>query len=325
MYSDLDSGPAGPPGDHEQNNRPPGDVGAEAAAAGIGSPVWAIGGGVPEELNVAPAKAPLGEGNAPAVVPGPTHVSSLLSDIARAMQVVAAQERERIEASVAEETTAQIEKIHSRAAAEADELKRHADEEVSLVKTWREDQIQRIREDADRQIGDCRRRLEQSLTYHDSLIQTEIERVRVAVRGYRDSLSAYFGRLSREPDPSAIARQAGMLPKPPDLDSIRADARSSAMKELEQRSAAQTGHRTAGSLATDDGISGLHREPVGVMDPGAAEQGGDTFSRTTLPIDMSVPSAPSASQPSGIPTGSEVVTAASPPEALPSPGTSLPE
>jgi hypothetical protein len=269
MYSDLDAGLDRPPGDHEPNSRPPGDVGSEAAAARIGPPAWAIGGGAPDERNVAPEKAPPAEANAPAVGPGPTHVSSLLSDIARAMQVVAAQERERIEASVAEETAAQIEKIHSRAAAESDELKRHADEAVSLVNTWREDQIQRIREDADRQIGDCRRRLEQSLTYHDSLIETEIERVQVAVRDYRDSLSAFFGALSRERDPSGIARQAGMLPKPPDLDKVRAVARSSAMKELEQRSAAETGDRTVGSLATD-GISGLDREPVGVMDPGAS-------------------------------------------------------
>ena len=68
---------------------------------------------------------------------------------------------------------------------------------------------------------------------HGSLIEAEIQSVHVAVQDYRDSLGAFFGRLADEPDPSGIARLAGTLPEPPDLDGARADARSKAMKAIE--------------------------------------------------------------------------------------------
>jgi len=288
MYSHLQGEIVGPPGDtDEQDGDSSDDVGVDAAAS-IGLPASAVADGAPEED--APAEAPLAEAAAPTVVPRPTHVSSLLSEIARAMQVAAEQERERIDVSVGEEETAQIEKIHVRAAAESDELKKQAEEDVRLVDAWREDQIQRVREDADRQIDDRRGRLEQSLTHHGSLIQAEVQSVEVAVQGYRASLGAFFGRLSEEKDPSAIARLAGTLPDPPDLQELRADARSGAMKEIEQNSAAETSDPTAESLATGEGSSEVGAEPVGVMDPALVEQSAATFSRTYLVTDASVPS-----------------------------------
>ena len=62
----------------------------------------------------------------------------------------------------------------------------------------------------------------------------------VAVQDYRDSLGAFFGRLAEERDASAIARLAGTLPVPPNLDEVRADARVLAMQALEQEAAAET-------------------------------------------------------------------------------------
>jgi hypothetical protein len=311
MYSHLQGETVGPPGDtDEQDEHSSDDAGLEAAS--IGLPASAVAERAPGED--APADAPLAEAASLSVVPRPTLVSSLLSGIARAMQVAAEQERERIDASVGEDETAQIEKIHVRAAAESDELKKQAEEDVRLVDAWREDQIQRVREDADRQIDDRRRRLEQSLTHHGSLIQTEVQSVQVAVRGYRASLGAFFGRLSEAKDPSAIARLAGTLPDPPDLQEVRADARSGAMKEIEQNSAAETSDPTAESLETGDGSSEVGQEPVGVMDPGLVKHSAATFSRTYLARDASVPSEPSDSQASWSPTPSEVFSTLSPHE-----------
>ena len=314
MYYQPQGGIVGSPDDHnEQDEYSPDDVGAEAAVP-IELPASAVE-GAPEER--APAEVPLAEAAAPTVVPRPTLVSSLLSGIARAMQVAAEQERVRIDASVGEEETAQIEKIHVRAAAESDELKKQAEEDVRLVDAWREEEIQRVREDADHQIADRRGQLEQSLTHHGSLIQSEVQSVQVAVQGYRASLGAFFGRLSEERDPSAIARLAGTLPDPPDLHEIRADARSGAMKEIEQRSAAEARDSTAESLATGEGRSEVGKEPVGVMDPGLVERSGGSFNRTDLPTEASVPSEPSDSQPSWSPERSEAYSTASPGEALP--------
>jgi hypothetical protein len=312
MYSHLQGETVGPPGDtDEQDEHSSDDAGLEAAS--IGLPASAVAERAPGED--APADAPLAEAASLSVVPRPTLVSSLLSGIARAMQVAAEQERERIDASVGEDETAQIEKIHVRAAAESDELKKQAEEDVRLVDAWREDQIQRVREDADRQIDDRRRRLEQSLTHHGSLIQTEVQSVQVAVQGYRASLGAFFGRLSEAKDPSAIARLAGTLPDPPDLQEVRADARSGAMKEIEQNSAAETSDPTAESLETGDGSSEVGQEPVGVMDPGLVKHSAATFSRTYLARDASVPSEPSDSQAPWSPTPSEVFSTLSPREA----------
>jgi hypothetical protein len=316
MYSHVQDGIGGPPANDDEHSDPSsGDVEAEASAP-IGPPSRAAVIGAPED--VATVEPPLAQETAPPVVPRPTHVSTLLSEIARAMQVAAQQERERIVASVGEDETAQIEKIDLRAAAESDELKRCAEEDVRLVNAWREDQIQRLRQDAERQIDDRRSRLGESLTHHGSLIQTEMQSVQVAVQGYRASLDAFFDRLSQERDPSTIARLAGTLPDPPDLHEARADARSDAMKELQRRSAAESRDLPAEALAAGETSSELGREPVGVMDPGVVEQSAGTFGPTNLPVDASVPSAHFAGQPSWMGTRSESVSTQSPPESHPS-------
>jgi hypothetical protein len=78
--------------------------------------------------------------------------------------------------------------------------------------------------------------------------------------------------MADERDPSAIARLAGDLPAPPDLDAVRAEARSSAMRALEQRAATDAPSQAAGASSTNgsEPPSG-DREPVAVMDPDAVD------------------------------------------------------
>ena len=102
------------------------------------------------------------------------------------------------------------------------------------VESWCDEQIRKIRLEAERRIADRRTELEQSVTQHGTLIETEVQSVHGAVQGYRDSLDAFFARMAAEGDPSAIAGLAGTLPDPPDLDVVRADARSRAMRALEE-------------------------------------------------------------------------------------------
>lgn len=220
-----------------------------------------------------PAVAPSDDVPALAVVRRPTSLASFKSEIARAMQVAADRERARIEAGVGEEESAQVEKIYARAAAEAAELSKHADEDVNLVNVWFEDQVRRIRQEADRQIADRHVGLEQALTQHGSLIEAEMESVHVAVQGYQSVLGEYFGHLAEEQEPGAIARLAGLLPDPPDLDEVRADARASAMTTLEPGPATDTSDRTDGDAPDSDGGAGTgsERELVPVMDPDAGK------------------------------------------------------
>lgn len=200
----------------------------------------------------------------------PTSLASFKSEIARAMQVAADRERARIEAAMGEEESVQVEKIYARAAAEAAELSKHADEDVNLVNAWFEDQVRRIRQEADRQIADRHLGLEQALTQHGSLIEAEMESVHVAVQGYQALLGEYFGHMAGEQEPGAIARLAGFLPDPPDLDEVRADARASAMSTLEPEGTTDTSDRTDDGASGGTGSgSGSERELVPVMDPDA--------------------------------------------------------
>ena len=182
-----------------------------------------------------------------------TRVSVLLAEIARAMQTAAAQERERIHAGMGEEEATQIEKVRVRAAAELAALKQGADDDMRRVESWCDEQIRQIRLEASRRIEARGRELELSVSQHGSLIETEEQSVHGAVAGYRESLDAFFARLAEEDEPSAIAGLAGTLPDTPDLDAVRADARSRAMKALEEQEAARAAASTDDGPTTDEG------------------------------------------------------------------------
>jgi hypothetical protein len=202
----------------------------------------------------------------------PTHVATLLAEVARAMQAAAAQERERIHAGMAEDETLQVEKVRARATAESAALRKGADDDVRNVESWCEEQIRRIRAEADRRIVDRRQELEQSVTQHGELIETEVQSVHGAIQGYRDSLDAFFARMAEESDPSAIAGLAGTLPDPPDLDAVRAHARSRAMKALEEQESAQSAASSTDGLTDPRDTDPLTAEPVAVMDPAPATE-----------------------------------------------------
>jgi hypothetical protein len=286
MYSHPQDDVAGPPE-------------ATDAAEPLDSVASAAGGVAHEEPDIAP-----GAGHPP------TPVSSLLAEIARAMQAAAAHERERIDAGVGEEEASQIEKVHARATAESAALRKGADDDVALVESWCVEQLRLIRAEADRRIGDRRSRLEQSITQHGSFIEAEIQSVHGAVQGYRDTLDEFFARMADEGDPSAIARLAGTLPDPPDLDAVRADARSLAMKTLEEESAAEAAAST-GEGPTDGHVSiASQQEPVPVMDPDIAA---DRAGTATGEVPEAAPVAPgwAAGQPSASPGPSEADAMAS--------------
>ena len=72
------------------------------------------------------------------------------------MQTAAKRERDRIDAGMGVEETAQVEKIQARAADEAAALRTGADDDVEFVNAWCVDETRRIREEADRRIEERR-------------------------------------------------------------------------------------------------------------------------------------------------------------------------
>jgi hypothetical protein len=152
-----------------------------------------------------------------------------LTELAHAMQAAADRERERIAAVVSEDAAGHIEKVRSRAAIETDELRRLADEDVTHIEEWSASEIERIRTEAAQKTEERRANLEEYLKQHDAIIEAEIEGVEAAVRDYGATLDAFFAELADSSDPSDIVRRAESLPPSPDLDSVRARARSEAI------------------------------------------------------------------------------------------------
>jgi hypothetical protein len=218
-------------------------------------------------------------------------------ELARAMHAAAEHERLRIEATVDEDATAHIEKVRLRAQAEAGELKRLAEDDVTGIRGWAKSEIERIRAEADVQINERRERLEQHLIGHATIIDGEVDRVSEAIEGYRHELAAFFVHLSDERDPTEIARLADTVPTPPDFEVIRAVARAEAVDRLSrleddeasstEASAAEASSAEAGQESSADAGMAVpagsaegagdapegDRELVAVMDPALASTG----------------------------------------------------
>ena len=203
------------------------------------------------QADVDPAPGAVAEGTPSDASTRATPVSSLLREIARAMQTAAKRERERIDAGMGVEETAQVEKIQARAADEAAALRTGADDDVELVNAWYEDETRRIREEADRRIED-RRQPARAVDHAAWLADRGGDRVgpssRSRTTGRRSVPSS--GAWPTNRIRAAIARLAGTLPEPPDLDEARAEARSRAMKAIEVQAAAEPPAPTAATPRT---------------------------------------------------------------------------
>jgi hypothetical protein len=169
------------------------------------------------------AVAPLGP---PGVVP------SFLNELTRAMQAAADQQRSHIATVIANDASAEVEKARTRGAAEADELRRMAEADVGAIKGWQTNEMERIRREAGRRTEERRKELEAHLAKHDSIIASEVAGVDVAVLDYRATLDRFFDELRGARDPAEIARLAGSLPAPPDLEAVRSTARAMTVAEL---------------------------------------------------------------------------------------------
>lgn len=213
---------------------------------------------------------------------------SFLAELARAMHAAAELERERIAAVVAGYGAEHVEKTRTRAAAETEELRRLAEEDVDRIQTWLTDETERIRREADRRTEERRNDLEALLAQHDSIIAIEIDSVGAAVREYRSTLDQFFDALRGATNPVDIARRAGALPAPPDLDDVRGAARASAVATLAEAAQDATDEpaddgrgraEAGGSSLADVDLGGDEWAEAGaglaVMDPEAVGRSND--------------------------------------------------
>jgi ribonuclease E len=199
-----------------------------------------------------------------------------LSELANAMRATAERERETIAARVAEDAAGHIEKVRARAAIETEELKRLAEEDVDHIQDWAKGEMERIRSEADQKIADRRSSLDEYLQQHDAIIEGEIEGVDAAVAEYGTTLDGFFAELSEAGDPAAIVARAEALPPPPDLDTVRAKARASAVAMFaEPEETVEPAQATAEAVAADEAPAEAIGETVVATDNASDDAGAD--------------------------------------------------
>jgi hypothetical protein len=182
------------------------------------------------------------------------------TELAHAMQTVAEREHEATNEELQAVTTAHLERVRARAAAEAEELRRRAQQDIDAINAWQKAEAGRIRAEAARRIVVRSEELDSYLGRHAAIIDSEIEQIEGVVASYQLDLDDYFDRLTSEPNPGVIARLAAEMPEPPNLAEAGRDARANALAAVDAEFDA----------AVDSDSSA---EAVPVMDPAAAAAG----------------------------------------------------
>jgi hypothetical protein len=136
---------------------------------------------------------------------------------------------------------------------------------VEQVRAWSQAEIERVRHEATRRADERNGELDAFLRQHDEMVETEIEAVATAVRQYETSLDTFFADMTRSIDPAYIAHQADLIPDPPNLEIVRAGARSDTVLRLNE-----TGQPTSAAETVEELPTGVG---VGVFDPAAIEAG----------------------------------------------------
>jgi hypothetical protein len=186
-------------------------------------------------------------------------VPTFLHEIARQMQAAVDRERGRIAAEASNSLEAHVLKVRMRAAMEAEELKRLAEEDVGHINEWSTAEAERLRRETESRIDARREDLERHLRQHEALVEREISGASAAMEEYQAELDRFVGRLAGEREPTEIAQLASLLPEPPRVEEIASAARADAIAQL---SRSETGD--------DAAPTGL--DLVGVMDPSVISQ-----------------------------------------------------
>jgi hypothetical protein len=200
-------------------------------------------------------------------------------ELARAMQAVVERQRETTKAEVDTTTSDHLERVRWRAAAEAEELRRMAQQDIDAIKAWQEAEAERIRAEAAQRIADRGEALDGHLARHATLIGSEVDQIERVVADYQRQLGDYFDRLMSESNPVMIARLADQMPEPPDLAQIGGDARADALATVSAEPWADTsGPATAAPELESESDSGpatadpeLESESDATSGPPAAE------------------------------------------------------
>jgi hypothetical protein len=218
-------------------------------------------------------------------------------ELARAMQAVVERQRETTKAEVDTTTSDHLERVRWRAAAEAEELRRMAQQDIDAIKAWQEAEAERIRAEAARRIADRGDALDGHLARHATLIGSEVDQIERVVADYQLQLGHYFDRLMSESNPVMIARLADQMPEPPDLAQIGGDARADALATVTAEPWADTSGPAAAAPELESESDSGPATAESELGPESDASSGPATAESELGPESDASSGPAAAEP----------------------------
>jgi hypothetical protein len=207
--------------------------------------------------------APVDAATSPDVDPS----TSFLTELVRAMQTTAGQQRSRVLADTDLRRSTRVEEIRGRETAEAARMRELAAEDQAGIDAWAETEIARIKAEQQLRADALQADLETSLGQHRELIAQEIDRVEGAITTFRTEVEAFFDALEHETDPVAIAQLATRRPVFPSLDTVPLTAAEQAATAEPAATA-----ETTEAAATAETVDAAAAEPAATAETAAPEE-----------------------------------------------------
>jgi hypothetical protein len=147
-----------------------------------------------------------------------------MRDLVAAMRAVADEARQAGVAELKTKADEQVQTLEAEAERRRVDLHRAADADIAGVGEWAAAEADRIKREAEQKVVARRARLDQELAADAGRTETESKAVRDRVAAYERELDAYHAQLSQINDPAAFAAAAKRLPKSPALGGSAAAA-----------------------------------------------------------------------------------------------------
>ncbi len=143
-------------------------------------------------------------------VSAPRRPTKFLVDMTHAMQAAAEQARAATLEQFRVEGSSYVEQIQGRSVADADALRRRADEDVARIKDWSKAEIARIRDETESRIAGRRGQLDGQLARHAALVELDVARIQGQIASFETEMASLLRRAARRdrPDHPRGARPA---------------------------------------------------------------------------------------------------------------------
>jgi hypothetical protein len=138
-----------------------------------------------------------------------------MRDLVSAMRRVADEARQAGLTDIHSSTDEQVKRLEADAERRRTELRARADADVAGIGEWAKAEAERIRKEADQRVVARREQLEQQLSGETSRAEAETKALRDRIGEYERELEAYHAQLAEISDPAAFAAAAKRMPRPP--------------------------------------------------------------------------------------------------------------